>query len=206
MKFLSSAILLSSNQILAVLVKGLPPILGLTIAASFLYPLVTSSLAAITSSIIVFCGFYGCQCYSLCYNSLFSCHFSLCLSAFVETFFAFLTCFADTVFFEPAYCWTMHICLIETYFWHNDILLALVKITLTDAYIHIHCLHLCYYKICLDITYICVIYTMVVHSGGLYTGCWLLHVYYLWLVTDVQYLHYSSCMYIQTNICNNYYT
>ena len=33
-----------------------------------------------------------------------------------------------------------------------------------------------------------------------------LHVYYLWIVTCVQQLHYSRCMCIHTYLCYNYYT
>ena len=61
-------------------------------------------------------------------------------------------------------------------------LLALMKITLLDAYIHIYCLHLCFYDI-LSYTFVYHIYiyiyiyiyinTVVVLYGGLFTGYWL---------------------------------
>ena len=50
------------------------------------------------------------------------------------------------------------------------LLLALVKIMLTDACIHIYCLHLCYYNNLSYYMHMCYMYTMVVHSGGLHIG------------------------------------
>ena len=51
----------------------------------------------------------------------------------------------------------------------NVMLLALVKTTLMDTYSHMYCLHLCYYDILSYYMCMCYMYTMVVHSGRLYT-------------------------------------
>ena len=117
-------------------IEGLP-MLGLTLAASFLCHIVTSSLAVITSCTAVFmasvaswviaCVVVASSVASIAY--LFVCLFSRC---------SLLAHCVETAWFAV---------LIEIYFRHHAMLLVLVKITLTEAYIHIYCLHLCYYNI-----------------------------------------------------------
>ena len=73
----------------------------------------------------------------------------------------------------------------------SKILLALVKITLMDAYIY--CLHLYSYDI---VSYICVhtVYTIVLHCGGLFTGyslvTWVTHLIgYLYTLFTLPQVH-----------------
>ena len=86
-------------------------------------------------------------------------------------FFAILL---ETASFESAYLLCC-LCLPSPlfYFWHYIMLLALVKITLMDVCIHIYCACLCYYDILLCYIHMWYISQVVVHSDGLYTGCWL---------------------------------